>query len=161
MSAPVPETDMPRTGPLLATILLAGCLPPTSAVQALSGLAGAGGAWYALARLQNKMESQFIQQFPEVVDQIVRLSGAGLPPLEALSSVAEDAQKPVQPILREVTDALLAMRTPRSAWFHSASGSPSSRCSLPSFACNAAPGAAFRRPSRTWRRRSASGARWH
>ena len=71
-------------------------------------LAGVGGAWYALARLQNKMESQFIQQFPEVVDQIVRLSGAGLPPLEALSSVAEDAQKPVEPVLREVTDALLA-----------------------------------------------------
>ena len=71
-------------------------------------IAGVGGGWYALVRLQDKLESQFIQQFPEVVDQIVRLSGAGLPPLEALSSVAEDAQKPVQPVLREVTDALLA-----------------------------------------------------
>ena len=71
-------------------------------------IAGVGGAWYALVRLQDKMESKFIQQFPEVVDQIVRLSGAGLPPLEALSSVAEDSQPPVQPILREVTDALLA-----------------------------------------------------
>ena len=73
-----------------------------------AAIAGVGGAWYALGRLQKKLENQFIQQFPEVVDQIVRLSGAGLPPLEALSSVAEDAQKPVQPILREVTDALLA-----------------------------------------------------
>ena len=75
---------------------------------AASGLAGVAGAWYALARLQNKLEGQFIQQFPEVVDQIVRLSGAGLPPLEALASVAEDAQPPVEPVLREVTDALLA-----------------------------------------------------
>ena len=71
-------------------------------------IAGAGGAWNALVRLQAKLEVQFVQQFPEMVDQIVRLSGAGLPPLEALSSVAEDAQPPVQPILREVTDALLA-----------------------------------------------------
>ena len=73
-----------------------------------AGLAGVGGAWYALARLQNKLEGMFIQQFPEIVDQIVRLSGAGLPPLEALASVAEDAQPPVEPVLREVTDALLA-----------------------------------------------------
>ena len=71
-------------------------------------IAGVGGAWYALVRLQDKLESKFIQQFPEVVDQIVRLSGAGLPPLEALSSVAEDSQPPVKPVLREVTDALLA-----------------------------------------------------
>ena len=71
-------------------------------------IAGAGGAWYALVQLQDKLESKFIQQFPEVVDQIVRLSGAGLPPLEALSSVAEDSQPPVKPVLREVTDALLA-----------------------------------------------------
>ena len=71
-------------------------------------LLGVGGGWYALARMQSRLESRFIQQFPEIVDQIVRLSGAGLPPLEALSSVAEDAPAPVQPILREVTDALLA-----------------------------------------------------
>ena len=71
-------------------------------------LGGVGGAWYALARLQARMEKQFVQQFPEIVDQIVRLSGAGLPPLEALAKVSEDVQPPVQPVLREVTDALLA-----------------------------------------------------
>ena len=77
-------------------------------VTPAAAIAGVGGAWYALVRLQDKLESKFIQQFPEVVDQIVRLSGAGLPPLEALSSVAEDSQPPVKPVLREVTDALLA-----------------------------------------------------
>ena len=81
----------------------------------VAALAGVGGAWYGLARLQTKLESQFIQQFPEIVDQIVRLSGAGLPPLEALASVAEDAQPPVQPVLREVTDALLAGLDPETA----------------------------------------------
>ena len=70
--------------------------------------AGAGGIWFTMGRTQAKLESLFIQQFPEVVDQIVRLSGAGVPPVEAIASVAEDAQLPVQPILREVTDALLA-----------------------------------------------------
>ncbi len=74
----------------------------------VAALAGVGGAWYALARLQTKLETQFIQQFPETVDQIVRLSGAGLPPLEALASITEDAQPPVRPVLREVTDAMLA-----------------------------------------------------
>ena len=73
-----------------------------------SAISGVGGSWYALARLQAKLENQFIQQFPEIVDQIVRLSGAGLPPLEALATVAEDAQPPVEPVLREVKDALLA-----------------------------------------------------
>jgi len=80
-----------------------------------AALAGAGGAWYALARLQTKLEGQFIQQFPETVDQIVRLSGAGLPPLEALASVAEDAKPPVEPVLREVSDALLAGLDPDTA----------------------------------------------
>ena len=89
-----------------AAMWVLGMSGPWSLPAAL--LSGAGGAWYALARIQNKLEGQFIQQFPEIVDQIVRLSGAGLPPLEALSSVAEDAQKPVEPVLREVTDALLA-----------------------------------------------------
>ena len=38
----------------------------------------------------------------------MRLAGAGVPPVEALSVVAEDAQPPVAPVLREVCDALLA-----------------------------------------------------
>ena len=120
-----PLVDAPRALPRLLAI---GVLAAAGAwlgmwVLGMSGwwsvpvaaLAGVGGAWYALARLQNKLESQFIQQFPEIVDQIVRLSGAGLPPLEALASVAEDAQPPVQPVLREVTDALLAGLDPDTA----------------------------------------------
>ena len=72
------------------------------------GLAGAGGAWYVMGWLQARQEAEFVRIFPEVVDQLVRLGGAGVPPLEALAVVAEDASPPVAPILRRVSDGLLA-----------------------------------------------------
>ena len=72
------------------------------------GLAGVACAWYALRWQQARREAEFARQFPEIVDQIVRLAGAGVPPVEALSVVAEDAPQPVQPILRSVCDALIA-----------------------------------------------------
>ena len=80
-----------------------------------AALAGAGAAWYVLARLQARQESAFIREFPEIVDQIVRLAGAGLPPLEAITAVVEDAPAPVEPVLREVSDALLAGLDPDTA----------------------------------------------
>ena len=72
------------------------------------GCAGAGAAWYTLRTLQARQEAEFIRQFPEIVDQIVRLAGAGVPALEALAAVARDARKPVGPVLDEVGDGLLA-----------------------------------------------------
>ena len=80
-----------------------------------AALAGAGAAWYVLTRLQARRESAFIREFPEIVDQIVRLAGAGLPPLEAITAVVEDAPAPVEPVLREVSDALLAGLDPDTA----------------------------------------------
>ena len=74
----------------------------------LAGLAGAGGVWYALGWLQARQETEFVRVFPEIVDQIVRLAGAGVPSMEALSVVAEDAPEPVAPVLRGVSDALAA-----------------------------------------------------
>ena len=71
-------------------------------------LAGAGAMWYAISWLQSRQEAEFIRQFPELVDQIVRLAGAGVPPLEAVSVVAEDARDPVAPVLGSVRDGLLA-----------------------------------------------------
>ena len=57
---------------------------------------------------QARLATEFARQFPEIIDQIVRLSGAGVPALEAIAVVAEDARPPVQPILRDVCDALAA-----------------------------------------------------
>ena len=71
-------------------------------------LAGALGARAALRWQQARQEAMFIHQFPEVVDQMVRLGAAGVPAVEALSVVAEDAQAPVRPVLAEVCDALQA-----------------------------------------------------
>ena len=71
-------------------------------------LAGALGGWQALRWQQARHEAAFIRQFPEVVDQIVRLAGAGVPAVEALSVVAVDAREPVRPVLQEVCDALTA-----------------------------------------------------
>ena len=73
-----------------------------------AALAGAGSAWYALRLLQARQVSEFVRQFPEIVDQIVRLSGAGVPPLEALATVADDAPKPVGPVIGRVRDGLVA-----------------------------------------------------
>ena len=70
--------------------------------------AGAGAAWYAFGWLQARQELAFVHQFPEVVDQVVRLSGAGIPPLEAIATVADDAPKPISPVLGMVRDGLLA-----------------------------------------------------
>ena len=72
------------------------------------GLAGAGGFRYALGWQQARREAEFVRHFPEIVDQIVRLAGAGVPSVEALSLVADDAPPPVEPLLRDVCDALMA-----------------------------------------------------
>ena len=72
------------------------------------GLAGVLGVWFALGWQQARKEAQFVRQFPEIVDQIVRLAGAGVPSVEALSVVTEDAPEPVGPVLQGVCDALLA-----------------------------------------------------
>ncbi len=74
----------------------------------LVGLGGVAAAWYAMSWFQTRQATEFTHQFPEVIDQIVRLSGAGVPPLEAIAVVAEDTRPPVQPVLRGVCDGLIA-----------------------------------------------------
>ncbi len=113
-----PLIDAPQVFPrLLGVGVLAAALVwagmwvmgmPGAVSPLAAAIGGFAGAWFFLGRVQTRKETQFVQQFPEVVDQIVRLSGAGLPPLEALGKVAEDAQEPVKGVLEEVSDALLA-----------------------------------------------------
>ena len=74
----------------------------------LVGLVGTGAVWYALGMMQARREAEFVRGFPEIVDHIVRLAGAGVPALEALSVASEDAPDPVGPVLRRVRDGLLA-----------------------------------------------------
>ncbi len=63
---------------------------------------------YAMSRLQARKVTEFTRQFPEIIDQIVRLSRAGVPALEAISVITEDTQPPVEPVLRDVCEGLLA-----------------------------------------------------
>ena len=70
--------------------------------------AGVGGILYVLAWLQAKQTALFVRHFPEVVDQVVRLAGAGVPALEAIGEVADDAPPPVGPVLVQVRDRLFA-----------------------------------------------------
>ena len=72
----------------------------------LACVGGAGAMWYAMSWMQARRAREFSRQFPEIVDQIVRLSAAGVPPLEAIAVVAEDAREPVKPVLRNVCDGL-------------------------------------------------------
>ena len=81
----------------------------------IAGLAGAGGVVQALGWMHDRQETEFIRVFPEIVDQVVRLAGAGVPSMEALSVVARDAPKPVEPLLRNVCDGLLAGLDPEVA----------------------------------------------
>ena len=70
--------------------------------------AGGFGGWQAMRWQQAQREAAFIRQFPEIVDQIVRLAAAGVPSVEALTVVAADTPEPVRPVLTEVCDALTA-----------------------------------------------------
>lgn len=69
---------------------------------------GVAATWYALSWFHARRTADFIRQFPEIVDQIVRLSGAGVPALEAITVVAEDAEPPAEPILRNICNGLAA-----------------------------------------------------
>ena len=74
----------------------------------LVGIALVGGVGYAMSSFQSRQVTAFTRQFPETIDQIVRLSRAGVPALEAIAVISEDSQPPVQPILRTLCDGLLA-----------------------------------------------------
>ena len=76
---------------------------------------GVAGMWYAMSWFHARQASEFTHQFPEVIDQIVRLSGAGLPALEAIPVAAENAQAPVKPVLTAVCDGLSGGLDPETA----------------------------------------------
>ena len=63
---------------------------------------------YAMSWFQSRQVTEFTRQFPETIDQIVRLSRAGVPALEAIAVITEDTQPPVEPVLRNVCEGLIA-----------------------------------------------------
>ena len=73
----------------------------------LSGPAiGLALTWFFLSTTERSKRQAFSKTFPEVVDQVVRLSRAGMPAVEAIATVSEDAPEPVGPVLSEMASRL-------------------------------------------------------
>ena len=77
--------------------------------------AGAAASWLAMARLQKQAGDAFVEKFPELVDQIVRLSATGVPVVEAVASVTEHAPPAVKPVVTVFSDYLTAGIDPEEA----------------------------------------------
>ena len=75
-------------------------------VPILAPAAWAAGSWSLLAIWDSGRRKQFVKQFPEIVDHVVRLTRAGLPAVESISVVSEDAPEPVGSLLKQVSDDL-------------------------------------------------------
>ena len=72
----------------------------------LAPAAWIAGGWMVLRIADAASRAEFVKRFPEVVDQTVRLTRAGLPAVEALSIVAQEAQEPVRRLLRQISHEL-------------------------------------------------------
>lgn len=75
-------------------------------VPVLAPAAWVAGGWAFLAVSSSRRRTEFIKHFPETADHVVRLTRAGLPAVESIAVVAEDAPEPIGSLLREVADEL-------------------------------------------------------
>ena len=76
---------------------------------------GLGCGWAVLAMRNAGQRNEFTKIFPETTDQVVRLVRAGVPSMEAISIVAQEAPPPVGGIMREVASAMAAGLDPETA----------------------------------------------
>lgn len=78
-------------------------------------VSGLGCGWAVLAMQDTGQRNEFTKIFPEITDQVVRLVRAGVPSMEAISIVAQEAPPPVGGIMREITSAAAAGLDPETA----------------------------------------------
>ncbi len=78
-------------------------------------VSGLGCSWAVLAMQDTGQRNEFTKIFSETTDQVVRLVRAGVPAMEAISIVAQEAPPPVGGILREVASATTAGLDPETA----------------------------------------------
>ena len=76
---------------------------------------GLGCSWAVLAMQDTGQRNEFTRIFPETTDQVVRLVRAGVPSMEAISIVAQDAPPPVDGVMREIASAVAAGLDPETA----------------------------------------------
>ncbi len=66
--------------------------------------AGCGLPFWMLSFLKNRRESKFLKEFPDAVDVIVRGIKAGLPLLDSLKLISNDAVEPVRSEFRSIVE---------------------------------------------------------
>ena len=74
-----------------------------------------GCSWAVLAMQDAGQRNEFTKIFPETTDQVVRLMRAGVPSMEAISIVAQEAPPPVGGIMHEIASAVAAGLDPETA----------------------------------------------
>ncbi len=87
----------------------------TLAILFLLPVSGLGCSWAVLAMQDAGQRNEFTRIFPETTDQVVRLVRAGVPSMEAISIVAQEAPPPVGGIMREIASAVAAGLDPETA----------------------------------------------
>ena len=75
---------------------------------------GLGASWAVLAKRDAKQRAKFLEFFPESVDHMVRLMRSGLPSVEAISVVAEEAPPPISGVMRDISEAVSAGLDPET-----------------------------------------------
>ena len=63
-------------------------------------------SWFLLTLWDSRRRKEFVKRFPEAVDHVVRLTRAGLPAVESISVVSEEAPEPVKSLLKQISDDL-------------------------------------------------------
>ena len=76
--------------------------------------AGLGSGWAVLAMRDAGQRTEFLKVFPESVDHVVRLMRAGLPSVEAIAVVAEEAPPPVNGVMRDISESVSAGMDPET-----------------------------------------------
>ena len=75
---------------------------------------GLGVSWAVLAMQDAGQRTEFAKLFPESVDHVVRLMQAGLPSVEAIAVMAEEAPSPINGVMRDISEAVSAGLDPET-----------------------------------------------
>ena len=90
----------------LAVVVAAVFMQFGTLVAIVAPSAWVAASWSLLALWDSAKRKEFIKRFPEIVDHVVRLTRAGLPAVESVSVVSEEAPEPVKSILKQISDDL-------------------------------------------------------
>ena len=78
-------------------------------------VSGLGCSWAVLAMQEAGQRNKFTKIFSETTDQVVRLVRSGIPSMEAISIVAQEAPSPVGEIMRAIASMVAAGLDPETA----------------------------------------------